>query len=174
VLHACRATALSVRPYTKTEDRVGVCGCCCLNNLHVEYARGRRKYGILFLFSLSYEYSNLEYAYIHAICTVDQAEYVIRIRVAASPEYENTYSTSRLNNADCNTQAEHTGDVTGAQKFSFFNPSQHTTHTTKAERRAKESPRRLRRRRVASRPEVASREKTRPPPVSGGSSHFFF
>ena len=41
----------------------------------------------------------------------------------------------------------------------------HTTHTTKAERRAKEPPRRPRRRRVAIRPNVASKEKTRPPPV---------
>jgi len=53
------------------------------------------------------------------------------------------------------------------------NPSYHTTHTTKAARSAQEPPRRPRRRRVARRSEVASREKTRPPPVSGGSSPWF-
>jgi len=42
----------------------------------------------------------------------------------------------------------------------FFNPAYHTTHTTQAERRARESPRRHRCQRVARRPEVASREKT--------------
>jgi len=54
----------------------------------------------------------------------------------------------------------------------FVNPSHHTTHTTKAERRAQESPRCQRRQRVARRPKVASKEKTRPLPplVSGGSS----
>ena len=40
-----------------------------------------------------------------------------------------------------------------------FNPSEHTTHTTIAERSAEEPPRSPRRRRVARRPEVASREK---------------
>jgi len=55
--------------------------------------------------------------------------------------------------------------------FFFFSESfTHTTHTTKAERSAEEPPRRPRCRRVARRPEVATREKTRPPPVSGGSS----
>ena len=44
-------------------------------------------------------------------------------------------------------------------------PSYHTTHTTKAERRAEESHRRRRRRLVFTRPRVASKEKTRPPPV---------
>jgi len=38
----------------------------------------------------------------------------------------------------------------------FVDPSYHTTHTTKAERRAQESPRRQRRQRVARRPKVAS------------------
>jgi len=38
----------------------------------------------------------------------------------------------------------------------FYNPSQHTTHTTKAESRAEESLRRHRHRRVARRPEIAS------------------
>jgi len=53
--------------------------------------------------------------------------------------------------------------------FFFFNPSYHTTHATQAERRVQESPRRQRHQRVARRPKVASREETRPPPVSGGS-----
>jgi len=56
---------------------------------------GRIKYGMLFLFSLFYEYSNLECVYIHAIYRVDQAEYVIRILVAASQECVKPYSTSR-------------------------------------------------------------------------------
>jgi len=64
--------------------------------LHVEYAERRRKYGILFLFSLCCEYSNLEYAHIHVIYRVNQTECVIRIRVAASQEYVNTYSTCRV------------------------------------------------------------------------------
>jgi len=52
------------------------------------------KYGILFIFSLFYEYSNLEYERIHATCQrVQQAEYIIRIGVVASQEYVNTYST---------------------------------------------------------------------------------
>ena len=49
----------------------------------VEYARGRIAYGILFILSLFYEYSNLEYVHIHIIYRVNQAEYGIRIRVAA-------------------------------------------------------------------------------------------
>ena len=63
--------------------------------LHVEYAGGRVKYGLLFRFSLFYEYSNLEYAHFHVIYKVDQAEYGIRILVDASQEYVNTYSTCR-------------------------------------------------------------------------------
>jgi len=61
-------------------------------SLHGEYAEGRTKYSILFIFSLFYEYSTLEYAHIHVIYRVDQAEYGIRILVAASQEYVNTYS----------------------------------------------------------------------------------
>jgi len=64
--------------------------------LHVEYAGGRKKYGILCIFSLDYEYSNLEYEQLHVIYRVIQAEYVIRILVAASQEYVNTYSTRRV------------------------------------------------------------------------------
>jgi len=57
---------------------------------------GRSKYGILFIVSLFYEYSNLEYVHIHAIYRVNQAEYVIRILVATPQEYVNTYSTCRV------------------------------------------------------------------------------
>jgi len=53
------------------------------------------EYGIPFILSLFYEYSNLAYVHIHAIHRVYQAEYVIRIRVAAPQEYVNTYSTRR-------------------------------------------------------------------------------
>ena len=67
-----------------------------LQHLHVEYAGGRIKYGILFIFRLFYEYSNLAYVHIHVIYRVIQAEYVIRILVAVSQEYVNTYSTYRL------------------------------------------------------------------------------
>jgi len=57
-------------------------------NLHVEYVAGRIKYGILFISSLCYEYSSLEYVHTHVIYRVDQAEFVIRILVAASQKYE--------------------------------------------------------------------------------------
>ena len=48
------------------------------------------------IFSLFYEYSNLEYVYIHVICRVNQAEYGIRFHVAAFQAYVNTYSTPRM------------------------------------------------------------------------------
>ena len=64
--------------------------------LYVEYAGGRIKYGILFILSLFYAYSNLEYVRFHIIYRVLQAEYGIRIRVVASQEYVNTYSTCRV------------------------------------------------------------------------------
>jgi len=64
-------------------------------SLHVEYAERGNAYGITFICILLYEYSNLEYVHIHAIYWVDQAEYAIRILVAASQEYVNTYSTRR-------------------------------------------------------------------------------
>ena len=47
-------------------------------------------------FSLIYEYSNLEYEHIPVEYRVHQAEHVIHIRVAASQEYVNTYSTRRV------------------------------------------------------------------------------
>ena len=53
------------------------------------------QYGILFIFCLFYEYSNLEYVHNHVIYRVHQAEYVIHVRVAASQEYVNTYSSRR-------------------------------------------------------------------------------
>jgi len=48
------------------------------------------------MYSLLYEYSNLEYIRIYVIERITQAEYVIRIIMAASQEYVNTYSTRRL------------------------------------------------------------------------------
>jgi len=53
-------------------------------NLHVEYAGGRTNYGIICIFSLFYEYSK-----------VNQADYGIRILVAASQKCVNIYSTPR-------------------------------------------------------------------------------
>jgi len=64
--------------------------------LHVEYAERRKKYGILFIFSLFREYIDIEYARVPVTYRVHQAEYIIHIRVAASQEYENTYSTRRV------------------------------------------------------------------------------
>jgi len=46
--------------------------------------------------SLRCEYSNLEYVSIYVISRVTQAEYVIRILMAASQEYVDTCSTCRL------------------------------------------------------------------------------
>jgi len=54
--------------------------------------------------------------------------------------------------------------------FGFVNSAFHTTHTTKAGRWATRTAPAPMAPAVARRPEVASREKTRPPPVSGGSS----
>jgi len=61
--------------------------------LHVEYAERRIRYGILFVFSPIHEYSNLEYEHVVVLYRSHQAEYVIHIRVVASQEYVNTYST---------------------------------------------------------------------------------
>ena len=61
----------------------------------------RRKYGILFTCSLFCEYTNLEYVRVLVIYRVNQAEYVIHNRVAASQEYVNTYSTCRLSTDSC-------------------------------------------------------------------------
>jgi len=67
-----------------------------MSRLHVEYAGGRIEYSILFIFSLFYEYSNLEYVHIHVIYRVGQAEYGIGILLAVSQEYVDTYSTRRV------------------------------------------------------------------------------
>ena len=64
-------------------------------SLRVEYAELPPNYGILFKFGLFCEYINLAYLRIHVIYRVDQAEYVIRILVAAPQEYVNNYSTRR-------------------------------------------------------------------------------
>jgi len=53
------------------------------------------KYGILFIRSPFYDYSNLECVYVPVEYRVHQAEYVIHIRLAASQEYVNTHSTRR-------------------------------------------------------------------------------
>ena len=67
-----------------------------VTTLHVEYAERRRKYGIIFIFSPLYEYSNLDYVRVPVIHRVHQAESVIHMRVAASQEYVNVYSTRRV------------------------------------------------------------------------------
>ena len=54
-----------------------------------------RKYGIIYIFSLFCEYTNLEYVQVPVIYRLNQAGYVIHTRVAASQEYVNTYSTRR-------------------------------------------------------------------------------
>jgi len=64
-------------------------------SLHVEYAERRIKYGILFIFSPFYEYGHLAYEHVPVEYRVQQAEYSIRIPVAAPQEYVNTYSTCR-------------------------------------------------------------------------------
>jgi len=51
------------------------------------YTEGIMQCGILFIVSLLYEYSNLEYAHIHGMYRVNQARYGIRFLVAASQEY---------------------------------------------------------------------------------------
>jgi len=64
---------------------------------HVEYAEQSIKY-VIHSYLPCYEYSNLEYVHIHAICRVSQAEYVTRIRVSASQKQVNTYLTGTLQN----------------------------------------------------------------------------
>jgi len=71
--------------------RLGTAGA-----LHVEYAEQGNEYGTLFIFSLFCEYSHLEYARIHVIYRVDQAEYAIHMLVVAPQEYVNIYSTRRV------------------------------------------------------------------------------
>jgi len=47
------------------------------------------------MLSLFCVYGNLEYLHFHVIYRVNQAEYGIQFRVAASQEYVNMYSTRR-------------------------------------------------------------------------------
>jgi len=64
--------------------------------LLVENAERRKIDGILFIFSLLYEYTPHEYVRVPVIYRVYQVEYGIHILVAASQEYVNTYLTRRL------------------------------------------------------------------------------
>jgi len=50
----------------------------------------------LFMLSLFCEYGNLQYLHVHVIHRVNQAEYGIRIRVAASQEDVNLFLTRRV------------------------------------------------------------------------------
>jgi len=58
--------------------------------LQFEYAERGKEYGIIFRCSLFCEYVRLEYVRIHGIYRVNQAEYMIQIRVVAPQEYVNT------------------------------------------------------------------------------------
>ena len=58
--------------------------------LHVEYTERGKEYDTLFMLSLFCEYIHLEYARIHDIYGVNQAEYAIHILVVAPHEYVNT------------------------------------------------------------------------------------
>jgi len=73
-----------------------ICVCACVCVLHLEYTERRRQNGILFIFSLCFESSNLEYVRAPVIYRGTQAEYGIHILLAASQEYVNTYSTRRV------------------------------------------------------------------------------
>ena len=65
--------------------------------LRVEYAERGKAHGILFRLSPFCEWIDLEYVRIHVTYyRIHQAEYTIRILVAAPQEYVNTYSTRRL------------------------------------------------------------------------------
>jgi len=76
-----------------SEDSINYKAMASSNTLHVEYAESRKKYHILFICSLIYQYSDLEYIRIY----ITHAEYGIRIFMAASQEYVKTYSTPRSN-----------------------------------------------------------------------------
>jgi len=56
----------------------------------------KNKYSFLFIFRPFYDYSNLGYEHVPVEYRVRQAEYGIHIRVAASQEYVNPYSTCRV------------------------------------------------------------------------------
>jgi len=67
-----------------------------MSSLYVDYAERGKEYDIPFILSLFCEYIHLESVRIPAIIyRVNQAEYVIHIRVVAPHEYVNTYSTRR-------------------------------------------------------------------------------
>jgi len=51
---------------------------------------------MIFIFSLFCEHIHLEYVRIHVVYRVNQAEYVIHIRVIAPQEYVKIYSTRRV------------------------------------------------------------------------------
>jgi len=72
----------------KGEEGVGI--------LYVEYVERGKGYGSLFRCRLFCEYIHLEYVRIHVVYRVNQAEYAVHIRVAASQEYVNTYSACRV------------------------------------------------------------------------------
>jgi len=67
-----------------------ICRLPYLYTLQVEYAEREKKYGILFIFTLIYEFSNLEYVRVPVEYRVNVAKNVIRIVMAASQEYVNT------------------------------------------------------------------------------------
>jgi len=75
--------------------RLTLSTCRAPLTLHVEYAERGKEYDILLMFSLFCEYINLEYVRVPVIYKVNQVEYVIHIRVAASQAYVNTYSARR-------------------------------------------------------------------------------
>jgi len=60
------------------------------------YMLNTRRGEFLFIFSLLYEYTNLQYVHIHVIYRVHQAEYGIRMHEAAPQEYVNINSTRRV------------------------------------------------------------------------------
>jgi len=66
-------TPLRIRPHKRNGT----------THLHVEYAKERMKYVLLFRCGLLYEYSNLECVRIHGISRIHQAECGIHIRVVA-------------------------------------------------------------------------------------------
>jgi len=68
------------------------------------------KFGLLFIFGPFYEYSNLEYVRVFVEHRVHQAEYVVHMRVAASQEYVNTYSTRRRHKAPTTDGERPAGD----------------------------------------------------------------
>jgi len=70
-------------------------------DLRVEYAEREKEYGILCIISLCCECIDLEYARIHVLYRIHQAEYVIHILVVAPQEYVNIYSTRRMMDGHC-------------------------------------------------------------------------